>query len=99
MPGGQKKHAKGRLDKFYHMAKEHGFFIPYMDYVTDLRGRVAPARSALRNTRRAAPAGSHCCRRAGQRPASRAMRMDASMAGFLVLSASHPTAAIVLQRG
>ena len=24
MPG-QKMHAKGRLDKFYHMAKEHGY--------------------------------------------------------------------------
>ena len=25
MPGGEKKHAKGRLDKFYYMAKEHGY--------------------------------------------------------------------------
>jgi AdoMet-dependent rRNA methyltransferase SPB1 len=23
--GGDKKHAKGRLDKYYHLAKEHGF--------------------------------------------------------------------------
>lgn len=25
MPGGDKKNAKGRLDKFYYMAKEHGY--------------------------------------------------------------------------
>jgi AdoMet-dependent rRNA methyltransferase SPB1 len=25
MGGNQKKHAKGRLDKFYYLAKEHGY--------------------------------------------------------------------------